>query len=173
MNTQSNQPKVSSRFAGFATAATMMLVTSLAAAAGQGQQAKTAATLGDEDLAKVGKETIERTCTTCHGTEQIFDSRRTPSDWHRITKMMSDLGANASDDELATIRRYLLRYYGRVPVNTATAEEIAAVLGLSTSEAQAIVEYRNANGKFSDASALTSVPGIDKAKIEPSAVSFQ
>jgi competence ComEA-like helix-hairpin-helix protein len=48
------------------------------------------------------------------------------------------------------------------------------VLGFSAKDAQAIVEYRTAHGKFADAAALAKVPGIDKAKIEeqPDAMRF-
>jgi len=48
-----------------------------------------------------------------------------------------------------------------INVNTASAEEIARVLvGVGLSKAQAIVEYREANGGFEDVYELENVKGI-------------
>ena len=48
-----------------------------------------------------------------------------------------------------------------VNVNTATAEEIAEALkGVGMSKAEAIVNYRNANGKFKHVDELVNVKGI-------------
>jgi competence ComEA-like helix-hairpin-helix protein len=67
------------------------------------------------------------------------------------------------------------RYYGLVAVNTAPAEELSAVLGLSPKDAKAIVDYRTAHGKFADADALRKVPEIDTKKIDeqPEALRFK
>jgi competence ComEA-like helix-hairpin-helix protein len=56
----------------------------------------------------------------------------------------------------------------------APATDLAAVLGLSLQEAEAIVDYRKAHGKFADVAALLKVPGLDKSKIEadPDALRF-
>ncbi len=60
-------------------------------------------------------------------------------------------------------------------VNAAAAEELAAVLGLTAKDAQAIVEYRKAHGNFADLAALMKIEGIDKTKLEeqPEALRFQ
>lgn len=48
-----------------------------------------------------------------------------------------------------------------VNVNTASAEEIAEALkGIGMSKAEAIVDYRNANGKFEHIDELINVKGI-------------
>ena len=50
---------------------------------------------------------------------------------------------------------------GAVNINTASAEEIAAVLkGIGQSKAEAIVRYREANGAFTDIDELVNVKGI-------------
>ena len=87
---------------------------------------------------------------------------------------MAARGAVATDAQFATVRQYLTRYFGSVSVNTASAEELSAVLGLSPKDANAIVEHRKAHGKFADAAALARVPGIDRARIEaqPEALRF-
>ena len=83
--------------------------------------------------------------------------------------------ASATDEQFATVKRYLTRYFGIVSVNTATAEELSAVLGLSAKDAKAIVEHRKVHGKFADTAALLKVAGIDKTKIEaqPEALVFK
>ena len=73
-------------------------------------------------------------------------------------------GAPATDEQFATVKRYLTRYFAIVSVNTAPAEELSAVLGLSPRDAGAIVEYRKVHGGFADIAALLKVEGIDKAK---------
>jgi competence ComEA-like helix-hairpin-helix protein len=120
----------------------------------------------EDDLARVGHETAERVCTECHELEVVTALRRTPRDWTNMVTTMAQRGANGSEDQFATIRKYLTRYYGLVAVNSASAEDFSAVLGLTATDAAAIVEYRKANGKFADAAALAKVPGIDAAKIE-------
>lgn len=55
-------------------------------------------------------------------------------------------------------------------VNTASAEEFAAIDGVSHELAEAIVQYRDANGAFAYPESLMDVPGVTLAvyqKIEP------
>ena len=138
-------------------------------------QAPAPATAEDEDaFAAKAEETMEKTCITCHPFEQITRTRRTDREWKELLARMAILGATANDQQFAMIRKYLTRWYGLVRVNTATAAELSAVLGLSPKDAAAIVAYRKANGKFVDAAALAKVEGIDTAKIEeqPEALRF-
>lgn len=58
-------------------------------------------------------------------------------------------------------------FAGPVNVNTADAETIAAELqGIGLSRAQAIVEYRKANGPFKSADELIAVQGIGERTLE-------
>lgn len=159
--------------------ATIVLGTSIATAAVVRQDAPkpTAdpAILSDEELEKVGDTTVNETCgNRCHGLEHL-EMRRTVDDWNSEVRQMIDRGVMASERDLAIVKQYLKRYYGLVAVNTARAEEFSLVLGLSPKDAQAIVEYRTAQGKFADAAALAKVPGIDKTKIDeqPDALRFR
>ncbi|MEM7610055.1 MAG: helix-hairpin-helix domain-containing protein [Pseudomonadota bacterium] len=55
---------------------------------------------------------------------------------------------------------------GPVNINTANAETIAAELdGVGITKARAIVAYRNANGPFKTAEALTQVTGIGERTV--------
>ena len=133
------------------------------------------AALSDAELAKVGEETVTSACANqCHGFENL-EARRTVGEWNTIVREMVDRGARATEKELAIVRQYLKRHYGVVAVNTAPAEELSAVLGLSPKDAQSIVDYRTAHGKFADADALRKVPGIDSTKIDeqPQALRFK
>ncbi|MGX9418239.1 ComEA family DNA-binding protein [Vibrio sp. RC27] len=53
-----------------------------------------------------------------------------------------------------------------VNVNTANAEEMATLLkGIGAKKAQAIIDYREANGPFTDVTQLTNVKGIGPSLI--------
>jgi competence protein ComEA len=135
-----------------------------------------AAAQSDDELARVGEELVKKICSTsCHGLDKLDEMRRSRSDWSDQVTSMAVNGAVATDAQFATIKKYLTRYYGVVTVNTATADELSAVAGFSAKDAQAIVAYRTAHGKFADADALAKVPGIDKTRIteQPDALLFK
>jgi competence ComEA-like helix-hairpin-helix protein len=152
-------------------AALVVQVTVIASAS----QASAVAADDEEKFAKAAEALTNKVCSECHDIGMAIDTRRAPKDWNTVVVTMATNGANATDEEFATIKKYLARYYGIVHVNTATAEELSAVLGLSTKDAAAIVDYQKANGNFADAAALAKVPGIDKSKIEaqPEALKFK
>ncbi|HXT68630.1 MAG TPA: helix-hairpin-helix domain-containing protein [Vicinamibacterales bacterium] len=167
-----------------------MLATSIVVASGrtpgQAQTAKppaaqaaspaTAMSMSDAELEKIGEPLVTKVCTkACHGIEEIEAMRRSRTEWNVQVREMINKGAEATPADQALIKKYLTRYYGFVTVNTAAADEIAEVLGLSAKDASAIVAYRTANGKFADVDALKKVPGIDLAKIDeqPAALRFK
>jgi competence ComEA-like helix-hairpin-helix protein len=129
----------------------------------------------EEERAAVVEELMDRACRMCHPIENVTRLRRTVREWADVLTTMQGRGANATEDEFEAIHWYLNRYVGVVRVNTATVDELAAVLGLKAKEAQAIVDYRKANGNIADLAALMKVEGIDKTKIEeqPDALRFQ
>ena len=170
--------------------AAMMLATTIAASASSPQaQAKPAGKMTAELLAKnvgeltaaeeeefsaAAEATIERVCILCHPFENIIKTRRSVRDWSDQVTIMSQRGAPGTEPDFSLIKKYLTRYYGIVRVNTASAEELSAVLGLPPKVAAAVVEYRTTNGKFADVAALEKVAGVDKAKLEeqPEALRF-
>ena len=129
----------------------------------------------EEERATVVEELMDRACRMCHPIENVTRIRRTVREWADVLTTMQGRGANATEDEFEAIHWYLNRYFGVVRVNTATVDELAAVLGLKMKEAQAIVDYRKANGSIADLAALLKIEGIDRAKIEeqPDALRFQ
>ena len=134
-----------------------------------------AAIQSDDELSKIGEPVVSEMCgTQCHGMES-HDGRRTVNEWNSVVAEMIDRGLAAPPKDLVIVRQYLKRFYGVVAVNTASAAELSAVLGLSAKDAQAVVDYRTARGKFADAAALKQVPEIDKTKIDeqPEALRFR
>ena len=128
----------------------------------------------EEQLTTAAEATLERVCIACHPFENITKTRRTPREWTDQVTNMAQRGAPGSDPDFALVTKYLTRYYGIVRVNTATAEELSAVLGLPLKVAKAVVDYRTANGKFTDIAGLAKVEGVDKAKLQeqPEAILF-
>lgn len=171
-----------------ATAFTVLL-TSFAASVSSSNQAKPPARVDPAVMAKsvgemtpdeegqfsdAAEATIERVCIACHPFENIVKTRRTVREWNDQIVVMKGRGAPGTDPDFAAIKKYLARYYGLVRVNTAAAEELTAVLGLSAKAASAVVEYRTAHGKIPDLETFLKIDGIDKAKIEeqPEALRF-
>ena len=128
----------------------------------------------EQAFSDAAEATMQRVCVTCHPFENIIKTRRTIREWNDQVTAMKSRGAPGTDPDFATIKTYLIRWYGIVPVNTATAEELTSVLGLSAKDANAIVDYRTAHGNFADLASLEKVEGIDKAKLEdqPEALRF-
>lgn len=54
----------------------------------------------------------------------------------------------------------------KVNINTASVEELTALKGIGEGKAQAIVEYREANGAFASADDLVNVKGIGDKILE-------
>lgn len=123
----------------------------------------------EDEFVKVTEATIERVCIACHPFENIVKIRRTASEWSDQVVSMAMRGAPGSETDFSLVKKYLARYYGVVRVNTASVEELSAVLGLSSQTAAAVVEYRKANGRFADLASLAKVAGVDKAKLEENA----
>jgi competence ComEA-like helix-hairpin-helix protein len=123
----------------------------------------------EEEFVKVAESTLERVCIACHPFENIVKTRRTLPEWNDQVTNMAMRGAPGTETDFTLAKRYLARYYGVVRVNSATAEELSAVLGLSSKTAAALVEYRKTNGRFTDLASLTKVEGVDKAKLEENA----
>jgi competence ComEA-like helix-hairpin-helix protein len=123
----------------------------------------------EDEFVKTAEATLERVCIACHPFENIVKTRRTLPEWNDQVTNMAMRGAPGTETDFTLAKKYLTRYYGTVKVNSATAEELSAVLGLSSKTAAALVEYRKANGKFTDLASLTKVEGVDKAKLEENA----
>jgi competence protein ComEA len=127
-----------------------------------------------------GKPIVERMCSSCHALKVVTSKRASPEQWAQLVDQMVSRGAEGTDDEIETVVEYLSKNFGLdspppaveksaiplVHVNQATAAELSAALDLPSAQGQAIVAYREQNGKFKDWHDLTRVPGVDANKIE-------
>lgn len=134
----------------------------------------------EEDLPEgKGKETIQNTCTECHGLNKIFSETRTRDQWESVVNKMRIGGATMTDSEYTDVVGYLVTHFGpgdgakpaerdaeKIDVNKAGAKELETALELTSGEAAAIIRYREAHGGFKEWLDLTKADGVDKAKIE-------
>jgi competence ComEA-like helix-hairpin-helix protein len=125
------------------------------------------------DFTKAAEEVIDRVCAACHGWDVIGGTRRTTEAWDKVLSAMVDQGARATASEMALVRGYVLWSYGRVAVNAASAEELAAVLGIEPVTARSIVDDRKQHGNFKNADDLARVPGLDRKVLEAQADALQ
>jgi competence ComEA-like helix-hairpin-helix protein len=126
-----------------------------------------AAVIAQDDLPPgKGKETLENTCTECHGLDRVLSRLRTTVQWRDVAGRMRSKGATMTDDEMATLVEYLAQNFGAVNVNQAGAAELEKELGLSREVAGAVVRYREAKGPFKEWRDLLKVEGVDRARIE-------
>ena len=107
-----------------------------------------------------------KVCVRCHPSEKIVEGRRYPAQWDQVIEQMIARGATGTEDELDIVYDYLVTEYGRVAINSATADEIAQVLHLEQGVAETIVQQRRTQGAFADFDALTTVPGVPVAELE-------
>ncbi|HEX4595681.1 MAG TPA: helix-hairpin-helix domain-containing protein [Bryobacteraceae bacterium] len=114
-----------------------------------------------------GKDLYEKICGACHGTDVVFKTRTTKEKWKNTVDEMASRGAEGTDEQLDTITDYLAKCFGpRVNVNKAAAKEIETQFELTSTEAEAIVKYRQEKGDFKDVAGLKNVTGLDFSKIE-------
>jgi competence protein ComEA len=141
---------------------TSIFVASLIAAAAPVRQTDAAAAGAPDPAVPL----YERTCGECHDSIRIVSKRRTKAEWQDVINKMIEEGATASGKEFETIFAYLLRNYGKVYVNTAPADQLTAILGVTQKDADAIVAFRTAKGAFANFDAVKSVPDVDVSVLE-------
>jgi competence ComEA-like helix-hairpin-helix protein len=129
-----------------------------------------------------GRSIVQHHCSGCHALRVVTGKRASKQQWSALVDQMITRGAEVEDEDIDTVVEYLAKNFGPakdppggekgpsrsrpVNVNTATASELAAALGLTTRESSSIVVYREQNGAFRHWSDLAKVPGIEIRKIE-------
>jgi competence protein ComEA len=118
-----------------------------------------------------GKDTVIRVCSKCHSPDNVIANGQDRAGWENTITKMAGFGAVASDDEFTEILDYLAKNFppagtGPVHVNQATAAQLESGLGLSATEAEAVVEYRKKNGDFKSIDDLKKVPDVDAKKLD-------
>ena len=118
-----------------------------------------------------GKAEVEKVCKGCHEVQRSVSKRQDKDAWAATLTKMVALGTKATDAEMTAILEYLVKNYpaGEIPplnLNEAAAIDLESRLSLRRSQANALIAYREKNGKFKSLADLKKVPGIDFAKIE-------
>jgi competence protein ComEA len=138
---------------------TTMAVQIAAAAAPQGTPAAAPDT-SREDAA------FAAVCAVCHDASLVEGGFRTAVQWDGTIAVMQSYGASGSEEQLALVRSYLMRGYGRSNVNAADAAELAAVLNVSDTVATAVVAHRRNNGNFKSLDDLKKVPELTSEQVD-------
>jgi competence protein ComEA len=131
-----------------------------------------------------GKDLFVSACQQCHGLDLTTSSKRNLEEWRNVVNDMVSNGAALEKDEAELVSQYLAKYFGeesstdqpkeakegssasKVNVNSSTAKQLETGLSLSEKEANAVVEYREKNGKFAKLDDLKKVAGLDAKKID-------
>jgi competence ComEA-like helix-hairpin-helix protein len=113
-----------------------------------------------------GKAEVLKICQACHDLDTVTVENRTKDAWKKTVAKMGERGADGTAEEFEAIVTYLAKNFGRINVNTATAEEIASGIGFSAKEAAVVVAYREKNGAYKNWRDLTKVDGLDPARVE-------
>lgn len=111
------------------------------------------------------QEAFTKVCGACHPASAV-NGLRTLSEWRDTVEHMISIGARGTDEDFDSVMRVLERMLTKVNVNTANSDEIAPVMNISDTVAQAIVTYRSTHGNFKSLSDLKKVPGLDAAKVD-------
>jgi competence ComEA-like helix-hairpin-helix protein len=118
-----------------------------------------------------GKQIIQQHCAGCHAGNALAGYQKTREDWDAIVVRMGQRTA-ASRDDLTTLADYLAANFPKIDdptkvnMNKADAKEISERLGLSMTEAEAIIKYRDRRGNFRTWGDLLVIYGVDGTKIE-------
>jgi competence protein ComEA len=116
-----------------------------------------------------GKDTLVRVCSKCHSPDNVIANGQDRAGWEDTITKMAGYGAVATDDEFTQILDYLEKNFSaatNIHVNQATAPQLESGLGLSTAEAEAIIDYRKKNGDFKSLDDLKKVPNVDAKKLD-------
>jgi len=118
----------------------------------------------DMDNDPADARAVQAVCTRCHTSAQFLETPRSSSRWEQVYEMMSGFGASPTDEQIDQIVRYFQRNFTIVNANTSPAEELAATLQVSD-EVAANIALRRMQKKFTGIADLTTVPGVDAAKL--------
>jgi len=104
----------------------------------------------------------------CHSPEAVIGKQGTRQWWQsKVTEMLQE-STDIPSSDVETIVAYLAKNFPivKINVNKAAAKDLEAGLELTAKESEAIVQYRQAQGKYKTLDDLKKVPGLDGVKIE-------
>jgi competence protein ComEA len=116
-----------------------------------------------------GKDTLIRVCGSCHSPDNVLANGQDRAGWEATIQKMAGFGAQGTDEEFSEILEYLVKNFpanAPINVNKATSPQLVTALGLTATEADAVVAYRKQNGDFKTIDDLKKVPNIDPKKLD-------
>ena len=111
---------------------------------------------------------FRQVCGRCHDTELVADTPRSYEDWEDTVQAMIERGAKGSEAQFVSVMTYLYKTLSTINVNSAEAEDLAAVLHATPQVADAIIARRSAR-KFTGLDDLKTVPGLDPVVLDAKA----
>ena len=130
-----------------------------------------------------GARIVQSNCSSCHALRVVTSTRASKPRWSQLVNLMITRGAQIADEDIQTVIDYLAANFNEsspppadsapvnsgskvINVNAATAKQLAFAFGLSSEEADAVIEYRAQRGKIPDWIALTRMPGVPASKFK-------
>ncbi len=110
-------------------------------------------------------QAVRAVCGRCHTPAVFMKEPRSWDRWNDVFADMTKRGANGTDEQLARVTTYFLENLTLVNVNTSPADELTGVLGVGDDVAEAIIARRQSQ-PFASIAQLSTVPGVDAAKLE-------
>ena len=114
-----------------------------------------------------GKPQFVKVCSGCHDAEIVLSQLQTPGEWADTLQSMTQLGAEATEEEWRLIERYIDSNLALILINKAAADELQLTMDVMPEVAAAIVKFRQEKGAFKSVDDVEKVPGIDLAKVDP------
>lgn len=116
-------------------------------------------------VAGEGRDAVAFMCVPCHGVLRAVSLPKTALGWAATVDDMRVKGAKGTDEQAAAAVKYLSAHFAAVNVNTATAEELVTIAGLSPEDAAAIVAFRTDGPPFKSFTDVRKVPGVDPKRL--------
>ncbi len=113
-----------------------------------------------------GRAELLEFCATCHDAATVVAKRRSRAAWQQVIADMRDRGATLTDEDAQVVAAYLTRHFGVVNLNTADAQEIEDVLGITRPQADAIVAYRHDHGPLAAIEDLANIPELKEVRLD-------
>ena len=108
---------------------------------------------------------VQVVCGRCHTTALFRNQPRSWSRWNDVFADMTNRGATGTDEQLVQVTSYFFENLTLVNVNTSPADELAGVLGVKESVAEAIMARREKK-PFANLAELRQIPGVDANKLQ-------
>jgi competence protein ComEA len=114
-----------------------------------------------------GKDVALTVCTSCH--PPLFAGMRGDRRfWESMIDRMIVRGALISDEQTQILIDYLMKFFGPdVNINKVEAAALQNELGITSTEAEAIVRYRHEHGGLKDWADVEKIEGLDARKLDP------